>query len=298
MISLLIPTYNYNVYPLVLELYEQCEKCGIDFEIIVLDDCSSIHFPEHNQINDFEKSRYLVNNKNLGRSATINKLAALSKFDYMLILEADAFPSQKNYIHLYLNSIQQKPQAVFGGVNYAEVKPAKTAMLRWIYGKARESKSLDYRIANPFDIVFSWNLLIEKKLFLDLSFDSSITTYGFEDLVFLKQLKSANVKIIQIENTLIHQNEEQSAVFTEKSKAAVGNLVDLYQRKILSGKDSNLLKAFEIVEKLQLVSTVAKFFIHFENKMEKNLLAKKPSLVIFDLYRLGYYCLLNKKRDV
>jgi glycosyltransferase involved in cell wall biosynthesis len=293
-ISLLIPTYNYNVYPLVLELHEQCEKCGINFEIIVLDDCSNIHFPEHNQINDFAKSRYLVNNKNLGRSSTINKLAALSKFDYMLILEADAFLSQKNYIQLYLNSMQQKPQAVFGGVNYAEVKPAKTAMLRWIYGKARESKSLDYRIANPFDIVFSWNLLIEKKLFLELSFDSSITTYGFEDLVFLKQLKSANVKIIQIENTLVHQNEEQSAVFIEKSKAAVGNLVDLYQKKILSGKDSNLLKAFEIVEKIHFTSLLNLSFINFENLLVKNLLSEKPSLFLFDLYRLGYFCTLTR----
>jgi glycosyltransferase involved in cell wall biosynthesis len=290
MLSLLIPTYNYNVVPLVLELQNQCSICGIEYEIIVLDDGSNLIFRENDQLNNIENCRYLINEKNTGRASNINKLVELAKFDYVLILEADAFPKEKNYIQRYVESINQNPQAVFGGVIYSENKPQQNSLLRWIYGNARESKSLEYRLENPFDIVFSWNLLIRKNIFLNHSFDSSITTYGFEDLVFLKKLKENNIQIQQIENSLIHQNEELSTVFIEKSKAATLNLIELYRTKMLSTNDSSLLNAFEKIKNVHLTSIVAFLFTHFENAMIKNLLSEKPSLFLFDLYRLGYFC--------
>lgn len=126
--------------------------------------------------------------------------------------------------------------------------------MRWIYGNARESKDLAKRLKNPHDIVFSWNLLIEKKVFLNNPFDSSITTYGFEDLVFLKNLKEENVRIHQIDNPCLHQNEEESAIFIKKSEIAVLNLIELYRKNILSTSDSNLLRAFASLKKNTLNS--------------------------------------------
>ena len=290
MLSILIPIYNYNVYPLVLELHEQCMNSGISFEILCQDDCSTINCIENNQINILQGCQYLRNKKNLGRSCNINKLAEISKFDYLLILEADAFPLKKNYLETYLESITNERQAVFGGVIYSASQPEKKKILRWIYGNARESKDLKYRIKNPNDIVFSWNLLIEKKVFLNNPFDSSITTYGFEDLVFLKNLKEENVRIHQIDNPCLHQNEEESAIFIKKSEIAVLNLIELYRKNILSTSDSNLLRAFASLKKTHLIATTSFLFDRFEKPMKKNLLSKKPSLFTFDLYRLGYFC--------
>ena len=298
MLSIVVPTYNYNVFPLVLELHKQCENCKIEYEIIVLDDGSKIVFPENETINTLENCSYIVNQTNLGRASNINKLVELTKFETVLILEADAFPSQKNYIKLYVNALIKNPQAVFGGVVYTESQPSKNKLLRWVYGHARESKNLPDRIQNPDDIVFSWNLMMKKQVFLDLAFDTSITTYGFEDLVFLKKLEQNQITIQQIDNTCIHQNEELSSVFIEKSKTAVKNLVSLYQKNILSSKDSSLLKAFEFVEKMHFIPVMTLFFKIFENLMIKNLLSEKPSLFLFDLYRLGYFCtLIRLKKD-
>ena len=300
MLSLLIPCFNYNVYPLAFELSEQCKSCGIEYEIVALDDGSSIHFPANEEINELDNSRFLTNEQNAGRAFTINRLVDLAAFKYFLILEADAFPCDKNYIQLYVDAITQNPQAVFGGVTYSEKKPAENAMLRWIYGNARESKDLKYRLKNPSDIVFSWNLLIKKSLFSKPLFDVSITTYGFEDLVFLKKLKESGIAIQQIENPLMHQNEEDSTVFIDKSKTATLNLITLYQNKTLSAKDSSLLSAFETVKKLHLTGTVTQFFKRFEKTLNKNLKSEKPSLFLFDLYRLGYFCqqfqLKNKRK--
>jgi glycosyltransferase involved in cell wall biosynthesis len=300
MLSILIPTYNYNVYPLAKELYNQAVREKEVFEIIVLDDASNLYATENKQINDLENCRYLANAHNLGRASTINKLAVLSQFDYILILEADAFPSEINYIKSYLELLIKNPQAVFGGIVYSKIKPPQSVLLRWIFGNARESKSLNYRIANPFDIVFSWNLLIEKKLFLQHQFDTTITKYGFEDLVFLKNLKKSNITILQIENTLLHQNEESSTVFIEKSRTATFNLIELYEKKILSAKDSRLLNIFKKLNNLKLVGVMSHFFSCFENVMLENLLSEKPSLFLFDLFRLGYFCkhiqLKNRKK--
>ena len=290
MLSILIPIYNYNVYPLVLELHEQCMTLRISFEILCQDDGSTINFSENNQINKLHGGQYLSNKKNLGRSSNINALAEISKFDYLLILEADAFPLNKNYIETYIEAIKEEPHAVFGGVIYSESKPEKKKILRWIYGNARETKDLANRLKNPNDIVFSWNLLIEKKVFLNNYFDSSITTYGFEDLVFLKNLKEKNVRIQQIDNPCLHQNEEESAIFVTKSEMAVLNLIELYRKNILCTSDSSLLRAFETLKKTHLITKTSFLFDRFEKSLKKNLLSKKPSLFLFDLYRLGYFC--------
>jgi len=52
MLSVLIPTYNYNVVPLVKALYVQLEKQNILFEIIIFDNASnSILNIENQKIN-------------------------------------------------------------------------------------------------------------------------------------------------------------------------------------------------------------------------------------------------------
>ena len=40
MLSILIPTYNYNIEALVAELHAQSTACDIDFEILCYDDGS------------------------------------------------------------------------------------------------------------------------------------------------------------------------------------------------------------------------------------------------------------------
>lgn len=47
MLSILIPTYNYDVVPLVLELLEQCLECGIAFKNLVFDDGSKLFLDEN-----------------------------------------------------------------------------------------------------------------------------------------------------------------------------------------------------------------------------------------------------------
>ena len=61
MLSILIPTYNYNVYPLLTELKKQADLANLPYEILVLDDASSLFIAENSKINVLENCSYFQN---------------------------------------------------------------------------------------------------------------------------------------------------------------------------------------------------------------------------------------------
>ena len=295
MLSILIPTYNYIIVPLVVEVKKQCDACGIAYEIIGLDDGSTVAYSENDEINRLEYCSFHRNNENCGRSSNINQLAARSQFDYLLILEADAFPCKKNYIESYVSEIKLQKEAVFGGVVYNKVKPPADSRLRWVFGHSRESKSLADRLRKPYDIVFTWNLLIRKDLFFKAPFDTTINTYGYEDLVFLMDLKKRAVTITQIENECIHLNDDKSVVFIEKYHSSLRNLKQLLESKTIHPRDTSLTKLYHFLKRMGLTSSVAAVFRFSKNHLLKNLVSGKPSMLLFDFYKIGYFCTLRQR---
>ena len=116
MLSILIPTYNYNVYPLVTELKGQADALGIAYEILVQDDAGKTFLEENSEINLLQHCSYTLNHENLGRGNNINLLNNRAQFDYVLIMEADASPEKKTYLQDLIASINQDTQVLFGGV--------------------------------------------------------------------------------------------------------------------------------------------------------------------------------------
>lgn len=298
MLSILIPTYNYNVFLLVKELVDQASKLNIDFEIICLDDGGKVTFIENEAINELKNCSFSTNEVNLGRASNLNKLVEKAKFNYCLLLEADAFPTNENYIKNYIAIIKDGIKVAFGGVIYSNKKPKPNSLLRWIYGHKRESKSLDFRKKNPYNIVFSWNLLISKEVFQRFPFDASIKDYGFEDFIFLKELKENAIPIHQIDNNCIHQNEETSIEFLKKYNYSLKNLKKLIDSNQLKYEDTSLSALYLRIKKLHLDVLVAFTFKISKNLIVKNLTSKYCSLLLFDFYKLGYFCLLNQKQHV
>ncbi|WPO77146.1 glycosyltransferase family 2 protein [Flavobacterium sp. KACC 22761] len=284
MLSILIPVYNYAVLPLVNELVKQCNSCGITFEILCQDDASQSELNTKNQeINSFSNCSFLINEANLGRGKNINSLAQKAKYDGLLILDCDTFPAQDNFIQNYISAISNSEEKiVFGGIIYADKKPQKEQLLRWIYGQKRETVS-----------TLTSNLWIKKEVFLEFPFDEEITKYGYEDLLFFSVLKRNNFEVFQIENPTFHLNLETSEVFLAKTKTALENLVFLHNSRKISSQESKIIKAFKILKKLKLIGFSNFIFKKNQNKIERNLLSEKPSLFLFDLYKLGYFCFLK-----
>lgn len=291
MLSILVPIYNYNVYPLVLELHKQCLDCRIRFEILCQDDCSNKFLTENQNINRLENCVFLSNKTNLGRGRNINSLAEKANFNWLLILDCDTYPKDLGFIKNYCTEIKKnETPVVFGGIVYESQKPEKEKLLRWVYGTRREALALTKRDKNPNTSALTSNLLIEKKIFIQNHFDASITRYGYEDLCFLTKLRIKNIEVYHIDNPIFHLNLETSILFLKKTKIALDNLSFIVDSKIIPKIDSKIIDTYELLKKLKLTRIVAFIFKKLEHKIEANLLSEKPSILFFDLYKLGYYC--------
>ena len=133
MLSILIPTYNYNVFPLVLELKHQADKLGINYEILVQDDFSQDFINENYKTNSLTNCDFSINSQNLGRGKNINLLCSKSKYEYVLIVEADALPENEFYLKNCIEKLSKSTSVLFGGVKYPTIIPPKEKMLRWKY---------------------------------------------------------------------------------------------------------------------------------------------------------------------
>ena len=176
MLSILIPTYNYDVEALVTELHAQSTACDINFEILCYDDGSTNLelIAKNNSINLLKHTTQKVLDSNIGRSAIRNLLAKDANYDLLLFLDADVIPVNDNFILTYLNSISDSVNIVYGGIRYQEVQPEKKQLLRWVYGKKREALSVVKRNKDVYLSFLTLNFIIRKKTFNTVSFNEEI----------------------------------------------------------------------------------------------------------------------------
>lgn len=298
MLSVLIPTYNYNAFPLVKEIHEQCEKAEINYEIIVLDDGSTDEnsLKENRKINLLSKSLFEENKCNIGRAAIRNLLAEKARFEWFLFMDSDTFPKNKNFITNYIVAITQNINYVhFGGICYKNEPPEQGQLLRWKYGKKREEISVDERLKGSYKNTLISNIIINKNVFNEVSFNQSITQYGYEDLVFIAELQHKNTKINHIDNPAYHLNYETSEIFLLKTEEALKNLKFIFKNKLIHKDQSKIIQKCFFLNKYKLNTIFIFLFKKLKFIMRKNLLSKNPSLFIFDLYKLGYFCTINTK---
>jgi glycosyltransferase involved in cell wall biosynthesis len=298
MLSIVIPTYNYNSFYLVKELHEQCTNQAILFEIIVLDDGSKnqIIIAENEKINSIENCKFERNKNNLGRARNLNLLAQKSKYNWLLFMDCDTFPKNSNYISLYLETIKKnETKIIFGGICYKNEVPIQEKILRWRYGKSREEIDFKKRKLKPFETTLTSNLFIAKEIFNAILFEEKIIDYGYEDLVFVSKLKLKKFKIKHIQNPTYHLNYEFSEVFLDKTKKALETLIFIEEEKIQTIK-TKIQKIYKINKVLKINRIIAYLFTKFQYKAEQNLLSKNPSMLIFDLYKLGFYTTLKLQK--
>lgn len=288
MLSILIPTYNYNVISLVQELYDQAVLLNINFEIIVLDDGSTKFVEENSKINSLDNCFFKVNSENFGRSKTRNLLAKNATYNWLLFLDADTFPKNNQFLANYFHHIDDNFDAINGGIVYQEESPEKNQLLRWKYGIEREALSAEKRNDNPYLSFLTLNFLIHKDVFKAVSFNEEIPNLRHEDTLFSYELKKKNIQINHIDNPIIHNGLDTSELFLKKSREAVENLYFLYKNELISSDYVKLLKVSERIKSIGIKWFFKGIYKVFQKPLEKNLLSKNPFIYLFDFYRLCY----------
>ncbi len=291
MLSILIPTYNHSVTKLVDEILLQGKNVDIPFEIIIFDDHSSIDtFKEKNNL-ALKNITYRYLPKNVGRSKIRNLLAQEAKYQFLLFLDADVLPKNNTFLADYFNSIDDKTEVMYGG--RVHLPNQNTSLLRWKYGFHKEDKSALERNQKPYISIITNNLLLKKNIFEILAFDEELKTYGHEDTLFSYELKKINASVKHIENPVIHQEIDSNKEFLIKTKGALQNLKLLFKQKKLNSDFVKILKIQQWLKTYRLDYILSGFYYIFEPLMRKNLLSKRSSVFIFNIYKLTYFCKIN-----
>jgi glycosyltransferase involved in cell wall biosynthesis len=291
MLSILIPTYNYTVYDLVCELKKQCDVVGIEYEIICQDDHSdSLMNIDNLKINHLENCTFISNSENLGRAKNRNLLAQKAKFSYLLFMDADTFPIHENFISNYLLEINDVNKIVYGGIRYQEEQPPKEKLLRWVYGKKREALSVEQRNKNIYLSFLTLNFLIHKEVFKTVSFNESIPNLRHEDTLFSHELMKNNISLKHIENPVYHFGIDHFNKALQKEHESLLALKNLVDKGLLPNDYVKLSTLFSKIKTLKLKFLIAFLFKVIKPLLLKNISSATPSLVLFDVYRIGYFC--------
>ena len=292
-ISILIPIYNSVCVNLVKELAAQAWQLNVDYEIIVADDDSPLKeaVKGNEAINAIPHCRYIVKPTNTGSAATRNFLAQQSQYPWLLFIDCDVVITNPIFLYTYLLLIEHSEGVINGGIAIADL-PQMAHNLRYIYEKDAEAEhTAQKRQQNKYQEFRSTNFMIRRDAFLQNPFDERFKKSGYEDVLFGKQLKLNNIPVLHIANSVTMMEFESNPDYVAKTER---NLRTLYEfRSDLRGYSRllTLVSGIHIPAILWLICLWHRMFGAIERR---NLCGSRPYLLVFKLYRLGYYLSLLK----
>lgn len=295
MLSVLIPIYNADVSNLVNELHTQLIQTGYPFEIICIDDASTLHFEANIKLQSINELRYESLTNNIGRAAIRNKLASEANFETLLFIDSDMQVLNSNFILNYLREIDSH-DVVYGGIFYPSSISNKSHILRWKYGREKEAISADLRMKDKYLSVKTCNLLIRKNIFLNIRLNENIQQYGHEDTLFCIELEKHGSNILHINNPLLHAGLEEADAYLQKVMEACKSL-QFIAYSLLSKQERNKIRLIYFYEKLDKMGVLVLLNIIYtllERKINRNLTSTNPSMLLLDFYKLICYYRLNK----
>lgn len=306
-LSILLPSYNNVCVSLVQVLQRQADalRGKLDkpfrYEIIVADDGSTdaACVDANRVIGDMLHCRYLRMEQNVGRAQIRNVLISESRGDYVLLIDSDLFLCDDNYLYKYATSTAD---VVYGGTriggeglamvdNEANTENLK-GNLRYIYEKKAEpSHRAVFRQLRPNQEISVCNLYARRDIMEAHPFDSRFKAYGYEDVLFGKRLAESGIEVTHIDNPVLINEFEPNSVFVKKTEEAILTLCRFEQD--LEGY-SNLKTKVTTLGRYIPLSLFRLWHRIMKNKEKRNLTGSKPSLLLFKLYKLGFF-LENRK---
>lgn len=132
-VSIIVPVYNeINTLDKILEKIENASFCGLEKEIILIDDMSTDGTREH--LKDFEeKYKVFYHDKNQGKGAAIRTGMAHITGDIMVIQDADLEYDPEDYKELIQLIVDDRADVVYGS-RLTGAKPSRSFMFTHLLG--------------------------------------------------------------------------------------------------------------------------------------------------------------------
>lgn len=222
---------------------------------------------------------------NRGRAAARNALFKKAQGEYLLVMDSDAMLLGSDWLAQLWRA---KPvSGVLQGGRSVEAKPPRADALRWHYTLKREIRSLNARKAQPYEAFMTGSFFIHREAYQKLRFDERLRGYGHEDTLFGWALAEEKIPITHLDLPFLFSADESAQVFLHKSAEAMRSLLHVahlypqYRSRFKMLRYADRLKTWRLSGLYRL-----KFKI-FRSLIERNLKGRHPSLMLFDLWRLG-----------
>ena len=299
MLSILLPVYRCNCVALVTELQRQCVEAEADFEIIVADDGSLSgafntkttyqHLIDENKvIEHLKRVRYIIREKNVGRSAIRNFLVSQSKGERILFIDGDLSLDNPSFISNYL---QTKGDIVVGGITIGGSSDQWKGNLRYHYERQCETlNTVKSRQSHPYQHLAT-NILVHRSVLGEQPYNEDISRYGYEDVLLGKRFQQQQVAIKHIDNPVLFCNFEENTSYLAKTEESFRTLFAF--RKELKGY-SRLLDKAERIETLHLTPLFIIAYKLLSSPIKNCLIGNKPSVFLFNAYKLLCYLYYTK----
>lgn len=294
-ISILIPTYNYACVELVKALHKQAmaiEELTF-WEIFVVDDGSTdIHSIKQNmEISNIRHCRYRPRANNKGRAATRNELVRDSKGEWLLFIDGDMVIRNDDYLRRYVE--MDEADVTYGGYVINGDKRLLKGNLRYKYESRYEgNRNAGKRNEHPYDDFHTSNFLVRKSIITANPLDERFVSYGYEDVIWGKNLKKAGINIRHVDNPVSFEIFERNNEFLLKTIDGVLTLVDFSEE--LKGY-SRIISTAEKLRKWHLAKPFSRIFKIAEKTITYKLVSNKPSIFLFNIYKVGLYLMFSEK---
>lgn len=289
-LSVLIPAYNCNCLPLVEQLLPMLQDYLETYEVIVCDDgTADLEITKNNEaINQLPGCRYILKQKNAGSAANRNYLAAISQYPLLLFLDCDISITNQQFLQQYLTT--PIDGVVNGGISIVNDEHLKNN-LRYCYEHAEASvHTAERRQTNRYQHFRSTNFMITRNAFERCTFDERFIRSGYEDVLYGKQLKQKHINVVHIDNPVLMTKFESNPDYVLKIEHSLRTL-HAFQNDL---RGYSRMLTFVSGIHLSVIKDLIRLWHRLFGKAERrNLCGSRPSLLVFKLYRLGYYLSLQ-----
>ncbi len=289
-LSILIPTYNDSCSELVKELVAQAQAINkLNYEIIIGDDGSTdLEIVEANsKMAEFENCRFLRYEVNRGRSAIRNSLADNAKYNWLLFIDGGHMRiCRDNFLLSYL-SADMNWQVVYGGYSLSAPDTPSGNNLRYKFEcKSRRNSSAELRNKASFADFHSSNFMLHKHAAFIVRFDERFHKYGYEDVIMGRDIKNSGLNVYHIDNPTMFAGYESNKDFLRKTIESLHTLKE-FENELLDY--SRLVKHAQLFKKTGMAIILKSLFSARKKQWIDNLEGSNPSLLIFNLFKLGYF---------
>lgn len=304
-LSILIPTYNNVCFELVKNLQAQVALLSssteslpssfhFEYEILVADDGSTDQttIEDNRIINKLPLCHYIERKKNVGRAAIRNFLAKEAQYPWLLFIDSNMNVISNEYLANYQK--EEENDVIYGG--YQIKKDAHTQKrlkynLRYIFELASVQNG-DYRMrqTNPYRDFHTSNFIVKRSIMLKYPFDERFFHYGYEDVLWGKTLKDNQISIHHVDNPLGYEHFIGNMSFINKTEES---LHTLYQFRRELQDYSKIISYANKVKSWHLYAPCQRLFPLFSLPIKARLTGNKPSIFLFNIYKLLYYIHLD-----